>query len=458
MFISDRKLADNNYSTSNRLKSPYKNRVIINNNPRFCFSKNYNAVKNQNMYVSFLGNKVVILDGGLHANNLKYFVQALIKNIDLRFIDVEVNPKFYLAKQMKSLKERLIQVNSLPQQEKPDYLVIPMLFDGGDLISLSRYTGIKITHKNVHDHKAAIMQLLKNIAQNPEKYNRKRLDPSNQGMEHLYTIIQEINKAVASGIKVYVPAGHPYNLPIDWLALKRGVKPEVSHYIRTGEDINHTVAGIKQEVEKKNLYNLNLLSLSDANIIGLNNMRGTKHLYAGNDGFITQRERGVYNFYPIRNKNDEVLGFCFFDEKTIDYPIGNYFGIEHFANILKFVGLPVEKVLATDSEHKAFKKYLRWKLLLPKRDFSGKIFKVEQIFSPSQIRKKKIKLRGDYVDSSLKLFFRKNEKGYVIFPNCDCEGSGRPSIIGMWGSCFSIFNAIKKDIEKTNSLTVNLVA
>lgn len=440
------------------LTSPYQDRFTLNNNTGYHFPSNYNTVLNKNLCLPFLGNKVTVLDGGLHANNLKFFVQALIKNIDLRFIDVEINPKCFLAKQMESLKERLIQINALPQQEKPDYLAIPILFDGSDLISLSKYTGIKITHQNVHLHKAAIIRLLKDIAENPKKYNRERLDSLHQGIEHLYIIIREINKATASGIKVYIPAGHPYNSPIDWLALKRGIKPEVQHYIRTGEDINGTVAKIKQDTDERNLYNLNLLSLSDANIIGLNNLRGTKHLYAGDDGIISRSERGVYNFCPIRNKSDEVVGFSFFDETTLNYPIGNYFGIEHFANILKFVGLPIGKILATDSEHKALKKYLRWMLFLPKKDFSGKLYKVEQIFSPSQIRRKKINLRGDYVDSSLKLFFRKNQNGNVIFPNCDCEGSGRPSIIGMWGSCFSLFNAIKQDIEKTNSLAIDLVA
>ena len=78
---------------------------------------------------------------------------------------------------------------------------------------------------------------------------------------------------------------------------------------------------------------------------------------------------------------------------------------------------------------------------------ADKLYPVEEIFTDKEIEDKKIKLQGDYVDKSLKLFFRVNDANEVIFPKCDCEGTKKPSVLSMWGSCFSVFNAIARDIN-----------
>ena len=49
----------------------------------------------------------------------------------------------------------------------------------------------------------------------------------------------------------------------------KGLKPELYHYIATGKDMNNSVAGMRQEIIDKNWYTFNLLSLSEARIVGL---------------------------------------------------------------------------------------------------------------------------------------------------------------------------------------------
>jgi len=63
-------------------------------------------------------------------------------------------------------------------------------------------------------------------------------------------------------------------------------------------------------------------------------------------------------------------------------------------------------------------------------------------------------LQGRYVDKSLKLFFDKNMYGEVVFPKCNCEGSEKPSVLSMWGSCFSVFNAIERDIKSSQNSSI----
>ncbi|MCQ2754214.1 MAG: hypothetical protein MJ231_04100, partial [bacterium] len=44
-----------------------------------------------------------------------------------------------------------------------------------------------------------------------------------------------------------------------------------------------------------------------------------------------------------------------------------------------------------------------------------------------------------------------NNNGEIVFLKCDCEGSGKPSVLSMWGSCFSVFNAIDRDVKTSQN-------
>ena len=54
------------------------------------------------------------------------------------------------------------------------------------------------------------------------------------------------------------------------MADQRGVKPELYHYIATGQDTNNTITNIINEIKEKNWYSVNLLGFSDARVVGMN--------------------------------------------------------------------------------------------------------------------------------------------------------------------------------------------
>lgn len=402
---------------------------------------------------SFTGYKIDILDAGQHMVDLKSFAKAVIDDIKIQTINVETNPKNYLVKQMNSLKQCLIEINSRSKSKKPDYVAIPgsfkvPLLNLNDRINTICRKDIQFTPENIKSKKEDLMELLQIISKNPHQHEEQisHMDSLKQGAEHVFGVIQEINKAIKNGIKVYIPSSHPQMENILWLAKDRGLKPELYHYLATGEDVNGSVSSIWTELKDKNWYNFNLLTLSDAKSVNLQDINGNSHLYSAYDSCISEGARGVYNFFPIRKK-EKLIGFSFLDEKTVHYPIKDYARKDYVSNLIKFVGLPLDKVLASPIEHEKFLGYLRGNIKYKADDFINKIFNVDKIFSPTEMYEKKIRLKGDYVDSSLNLFFRKNKDGNVIFPNCDGEQSGRPSVVPMTGSCFSIFNAIKKNIE-----------
>jgi len=405
--------------------------------------------------LSFLGCKVSLLDGGHHARDLKFFAKAINPNIDLEMLEVATNPKYPAAKQIKSLKEKLMQINARPEDKKPEYMAIPVicevsLLNLSDQISAVTGKKINLTPENIKSHKESVVDFFKEISLNPDRHEKYigYMDGSGQGFEHLHEVIKEINKAVAAGVKVFVPSGRPEYVSLKWLAGERNLKPELNNFIATGNDHNNAVNQMLSDIREKNWYSFNLLCLSDATKINVRDMEGKVHPFSAHDSFVEDGARGVFNFTPVR-KDGDLFGFSFTDEKTVHYPREDYGNLPAVKNLTKYVGLPVNQVLATDAEHAEFKSSLMKSLILINNDkFANKLFRVEDIFSSAEMKEKKIKLKGDYVDCSLKLFFRTNKENKVIFPNCDCEKSGRPSVMSMAGSCFSVIQSISDRINK----------
>lgn len=432
----------------------------------FCFKNNISYSRGNNMRVSSnkvdhsdkltfgsSPNVVFLLDSLQHSKDLQHFAKAINHDMKINPIEVEVNSNNPLMKQIQSLRNHLSQINSFAEKEKPDYVAIPAscnvpLLNLSDQINSVCNSNVYLTPKNVLENKEGILDFLKTIFQNPTAHhtNIAYMDGLGQGVENAFGLIKEINKAVQNGIKVYIPAGHPQENSIKWMAKEQNLKPELRHYISTGVDPNNSINNLKNNITDRNWYNFNLLNLSDAKNVNLGDVNGNKHLYSAFDSCIKESERGVYNFTPIR-ENEKIAGFSFLDEKTINYPIEEYAKSGNISNISKFVGLPIEKVLAPPTTNEKFMKYLRGNSACGSDDFINKIFDVNKVFTPEEISKNKIRLKGDYVDSSLTLYFRANKDGNVIFPNCDYEQSSRPSVVSMWGSCFSLINAINRNIR-----------
>lgn len=405
--------------------------------------------------ISFLGESIYLLDGGQHAEDLLYFAKALDKDFDITLMSVEQNPNDPRIKQMKSLKENLKTINNLPDEEKPDYIAIPM----GLHVSLQNLSNqmsgmfgrdirLNPQNTNLSADGVWIMRMLEILSKYPDdnRHYIHALDPLGQGVEHTYDVIKEINKAAASGIKVYTPAGHPIENSVKWLARDRQLKPEFYYYISRGKDVDGTVSKMAKFVRDNNWYDFNLLNLSNADKVAMQNKNNNNHLFTAFDSCVNRKARGVYNFTPIR-ENGELKGFSFTDEKTVEYPVNKYKMIKNIENLLEYVGKNIEEVAATPQEIENFKSYLdgNWRFNL--EDFEGKLFPVDEVFSPEEIKKQRINLQGEYTDSARKLFFNTRDDGTVLFNKCNYEQSAKPSVVSMWGCCFSIFNAIKEDID-----------
>ena len=199
---------------------------------------------------------------------------------------------------------------------------------------------------------------------------------------------------------------------------------------------------MQKDIKNRNWYNFNLLSLSEAKIVTIKNRGNNKdYIFAGYDTCTTHGERGVYNFSPVRDKDNNVLGYSYTNETSVEYPYDEFPANDEIANLVQYVGRRLSDVLASPKETKQFINGEHNEKL------NSKLYKIVDIFSPEEIKAQKMNLRGDYVDSTKTLFFRENELGKVIFPYTDCEGSGKPSVLPMWGCCFSVINAIKRDID-----------
>lgn len=413
----------------------------------------------QAMTISFMGHNVHIVDAGAHADYMKHFAAAVNKDIDVEMHYSEENPKYRGTKQLKSLEEELSKLEQSQDSFEDEYVAIPALASV-DIKNIQdqyeRITGkkIKLTTENIKSHKRELLVFLKEIYEHPDKHKEyiSYMDSPKQGIEYTYGVIKQINKLKAKGAKVYVPSGHPQELTLKWLAGERGVKDELYHYIATGEDTNNVIHKLHKEIKDNNWYNFNLLSLSDANIVGVKGVGGAQdYMFAAYDSCITDGARGVYNLSPvIDKKTGKILGYSFTDTSTVEYPLSEFPHPKEVKNISQFVGKQLSDVLASSKELSDMQ-YCRLNNINTEK-CANKLYPVRQVFSAEQIKKNKINLKGNYVDRSLKLFFTTNMDGEVIFPKCDCEGSGKPSIYSMWGSCFAVFNAISRDINSENEL------
>lgn len=434
--------------------APYKNDIFIKNN----LSLNNNLSTPRQ--VSFMGKTVHIVDGGNHATNMQHFFSAIDKSSETKMHTVRTNPKDDNIKQLESLEEQLRLLNQTTVEG--EYIAIPALASVPILNIQDQYNAvmdenIHLTPENMKSHKKGLLSFLKKLYDSPSSYRRyiSYMDPNGQGIEHTYGVIQQINALKEKGANVYVPSGHPQDETLKWMAGQRGLKPELYHFIATGEDVNGSVQKMHDEIKNNEWYDFNLLSLSNANIVGVKGAKGAQdYMFAAYDSCITDGQRGVYNFSPVR-RNGDVIGYSYTDTITNEYPYEEFPANWQVENIIKFVGQRLNLVVADEKEIEELQNAI--KKGTPTKDCADRLYPVEAVFSKDEIKSKKINLQGDYVNRDLDLFFRINRQGQVIFPKCDCEGSGKPSVLSMWGSCFAVFNAIARDINaEENNLSKDI--
>lgn len=397
--------------------------------------------------LTFGGFKIHIVDGGLHSSTMTHFARGIVKElddtVDVVLHKVDTHPRYSGLKQMTSVRDQLKLLNDKEIAKPGEYVAIT----GSAQVYLSfleERMGLKpktLRPEIIKSYKNDILKFLS------DEYDARSIDPKGQGFEAVSDVIKEINKLEKRGVHVYLPAGHPIEFDLKYRAGLADAKDDLYNYIFTrGREGGDKILPIINEIKSENVYKFNLLALSDAKVVNVRDLSGEKdYIFAAYDNCVNDGARGVYNFYPVRNALGKVLGYSFTDRKTIHYPYNEYPDNAGIENILKFVGRS-HKDFADQYEGNIvhiMKSLLEWE---------EPVNTLPDILYPLNIYPKKFPQRNDYLKKGTlftkdeKLFFDVNDKGEYIFRRCDCEGSGRPSVVSMWGSCFSTLAAIKRDI------------
>ncbi len=403
--------------------------------------------------VFFMGRTVYLVDGGNHAKDMNHFAKAIDSGKNMTIHTFETQDPIYSSfdKPLKNVEDELKKLYYSDMVGKDDFVAVP-LYVNVPLQNLeAQYKeimgkDIDLKPYNVLSHKKELLEFLDVIAKNPEKYEKylRYMDPDDNGIEYTAGIIEMINKLNCH--KIYVPASHPHEASLRWMAEDRGCTPELINYLATGYDRDGKINGMLNEIKNNGWYDFNLLTLSNADVVNLKKSDGfTDHMFSAYDTAVKDGARGVFNLTPIRNEKREIVGYSFVDRETNDYPIGEFPYTDDLRDISKFVGLSVQEAVADREEIERFKEALS-----EHRDmlqFADKLYPVWEVFSSDQLWREKIYDRGDFVDYKLENFFRRNEANEIIYPLGDCENSGRPSVKSMSGSTYSMFSAIRRDID-----------
>ena len=155
---------------------------------------------------------VCLLDNGKHGSDVRNFAKTVLPQDSLlKQVDVEQNKIEPDLKQVDGLLNALRDINNLPANLRPEYLIMPVLI-GVPLLNLTdqmkAVTGkdIYLTPQNLKENKDKIIDFLKIISEQPDKYRKyiDYLDPLGLKIEYTYPLLQEIKKApeIFSGAKL----------------------------------------------------------------------------------------------------------------------------------------------------------------------------------------------------------------------------------------------------------------
>ncbi|MCQ2738949.1 MAG: hypothetical protein MJ237_01840 [bacterium] len=403
--------------------------------------------------VTFKSN-VHIIDGFLHADNMEHFSKAAltkarkVSDVQMHYVDcniIDIN-----SKQLRDIEETLKSLS--PSLRSGDYLVIPGLasvpiLNLEDRIKNVLGKKISLTANNLRSYKDVLLEFLKEIYNYKNYYSSeiRYLDKNGQNIEYTYGIIQEINNLKNRDVNIYLPAGHGADETIKWIAKRDGMSDKLYKYIATGKDTNGEISELFKYAKRNNYYNFNLLSLSNAHIVNIQGRNGSDYIFSAKDGFINDSARGVYNFSPVRNYDGKILGYSYHDENTVEYPFADFKANEQIANLCKYVGLPKWKVVASYSENNDYKRYLRNGYSTS--SLPDKLYSIGDVYDTSEIQRRGLDNLGSLISKD-GLIFDTNNSDKIIFQKTNCEGSDKPSVMQMWGSCFSSINAMVRDLGK----------
>ena len=402
--------------------------------------------------------KIHIVDGFLHADNMEHFAKATFKKMnnisDLNMHYVECNHIDINTKQMSSVEDMLKSLSS--SLRHGDFVAIPGLasvpiLNLADRIKNVLGKSVNLTPQNLKANKNIILEFLKEIYNYKNYYSGEisHLDKNSQDLAYTYGVIDEVNKLVDKGVNVYIPAGHGADSTIKWLAKSQGISDDLYRYIAKQSDPDGKVKRILKEAKEKNWYDFNLLSLCKGHIVNIKGKNNRDYLFTAKDGLANDGERGVYNFSPVRNSYGRLLGYSYHDESTVEYPYDEFNGNDNIFDLCKYIGLPYRDFMPSYSETKMFREYVKKgysTAYLPDR-----LYSLRDVFSNEEIKRRKLDTLGHLINNEQNLIFDTNSNGKIIFQKTNCEGSEKPSVLSMWGSCFSAINAMARDIKKSGN-------
>ena len=430
-------------------KKEYVQNPILKNNTQDVFVKSSEQPSKTNSEIPFTGYNVFMIDGGNHAQFLKRFINAINCDANIKLYPTEHAPDAKYNKYLKNVEDRLNYLNRYSLISKDSYVALPVsvtvpLQNLAEQYKQVMGNFIHLTAETVQTQKSRIMNFLKVLYDEPDKYRKyiRYMDPENQGLEFTYGIIQEINKLNAK--RTYIPVAKPQEKNITWLAGQRGETPELENFLATGYDKDGKVNNMMQYLKQKEWYDFNLLTLSNADVVNMKKLDGTDHLLSAYDTTIKDGARGVYNLSPIR-ENGKLIGYSFNDTVTNQYPYEEFPFNKELEKISKFVGLSTDEAVATDEQTALFRQALQKGAV--NADFDNKLYPVWKLFTEEELINNKIYDRGDFVDSSLQNYFRRNGDYKIIYPKADAESSGRPSVMPLRSGDFAIFSALSRDVD-----------
>lgn len=431
----------------------YVQNPIVNNNQNDIFVKSADNVVRPKQ-INFMGYDVILVDGGNHLKDMTHFAEAISKDFNITVYSGDDTPESKYNKPLKNIEEQLKIINRYKMSNESTYVAIPVSMTVSLQNLAEQYKQVMGSYIHLKPHtvqtqKEKLIKFLKVLYEHPNEHRKyiKYMDPKNEGLEYVYGIIQEINKLNCK--KVYVPVSPPIHKTLKYMAEERGQTPELTNYLATGYDEDGKVKNIADYIKSRDWYDFNLLALSNANVVNIKNMQGYDNIYSAYDTTIKDGARGVYNFTPIR-ENGKIVGYSFNDVKTNEYPFEEFPYNDEVQEIAQFVGLKTKDVVADDEKTERFRKALKENNVT--EEFSDKLYPVWKLFTEKELRDNKIFARGDFVDYQLKHFYRRNRDYEIIYPAADCEMSGRPSVMGMWGGSYAMFSAIERDVSRNRFL------
>ncbi|MGD9580584.1 MAG: hypothetical protein AB7V50_04370 [Vampirovibrionia bacterium] len=362
--------------------------------------------------VDIFDKKIVDVDGD-NVDDLSHgdFIKSLIKAHNANVVDVHIDNEngkrgdlVFIAEKFRELAEQ-IRTKKL----KVDAVNFSY-FCNAKISSMSALIDSRVTKKNLSKGKIQ-KQILEALPHSAYKYYKETSD-----------LIKAIEEVTAQGVPVYVCGGHHGSSCFNMLTLGKGI-------IGVGSvDVN-----------------------------------GVKRAFTGDNSLIKRWAQGVFNVAPVKDKNNNVLGYDVTGTGKVEIPVNKTSG--GISNFVKdFYSKPLDTLFADEYYYERMKVHAKtitspeYSPALTDYNFMINHLDVKQLFDIDRVaeilkidpkRVEALKQSGDYTNYSFTMAYKADKKNNKI-TNIDYDRTGRPSINIILGSSYATPMAMIEDNEKRN--------